>query len=37
MLLAKAANAVISRFAVVGDLVPRLPFSPVELFEEPEC
>jgi hypothetical protein len=27
---------VISRFAVIGDFVPRLPFNPVELFEEPQ-
>lgn len=36
MLLAEAADAVISRFAVVGLSVARLPFNPVELFEEPE-
>lgn len=36
MLLAEAANAVISLLAVIGDFVPRLPFNPIELFEEPE-
>lgn len=44
MLLAEAANAVISRFAVprvkpegrLGDFVACLPFNPIELFEEPE-
>jgi hypothetical protein len=36
VLLAKAANAVGLRLAVVWLLVSRLPFNPVELFEEPE-
>ena len=36
VLLTKAANAVISRFAVIRFFLPRLPFNPVELFEEPE-
>ncbi|TDW16361.1 hypothetical protein EV128_13729 [Rhizobium azibense] len=36
MLLAEAANALIWRFASVRFFVPRLPFNPVELFEEPE-
>lgn len=35
-MLAEAADAVISRFAAVGDFVTRLPFNPIELFEEPE-
>ena len=35
VLLAEAANAVGLRFAVVGLFVSRLPFNPVELFEEP--
>jgi hypothetical protein len=34
VLLAEAADAVISRFAVVGDFIARLSFNPVELFEE---
>src|SRR5690606_25134273 len=36
MLLTEAADALIWRFASVGLFVPRLPFNPVELFEEPE-
>ena len=36
MLLAEAANALTWRFASVRFFVPRLPFNPVELFEEPE-
>jgi len=42
VLLAKAANAVITCFAVprvkpegrLGDFVPRLSFNPIELFED---
>jgi len=36
VLLAEAANALIWRFASVRFFVPRLPFNPVELFEESE-
>jgi hypothetical protein len=36
VLLAEAANALIWRFASVRFCVPRLPFNPVELFEEPQ-
>lgn len=36
VLLAEAANALIWRFASVWFFVPRLPFNPVKLFEEPQ-
>lgn len=36
MLLAEAANAVGLCFTPLRYSVPRLPFNPVELFEEPE-
>ena len=34
MLLAEAANALTWRFAAIGDFLARLPFNPIELFEE---
>ncbi len=36
MLLPEAVNAVGLRFTVVGLFASRLPFNPIELFEEPE-